>query len=192
MMWKRIFDRSEHEQEAYAIYGASVSQARSPALYLNAGVPDTLEGRFEMVALHSFLVLRRLRKVDAADAEVAKALGQKVFDLLFDDMDQTLREIGISDLKVGKEIKTMASAFYGRIEAYDAGLDAEDDAILPAALARNVYAETPPAEALAALTAYVRRADVALAAAPVSNLFKGEVAVAALPEPVAAPGSLAS
>lgn len=191
-MWKRIFDRSEREQEAYAIYGALVSQARSPALYLNAGVPDTLEGRFEMVALHTFLVLRRLRKVDEGDAEAAKALGQKVFDLLFDDMDQTLREIGISDLKVGKEIKSLASAFYGRIEAYDAGLDAEDEGVLPAALMRNVYADVPGAEALAALTAYVRSADAALAAAPVSDLFKGEVAVASLPEPLTAQGSNAS
>lgn len=192
MMWKRIFDRSERDQEAYAIYGALVSQARSPALYLNAGVPDTLEGRFEMVALHAFLVLRRLRKVDASDAEAAKALGQKVFDLLFDDMDQTLREIGISDLKVGKEIKTLASAFYGRIEAYDAGLDADDETVLPAALKRNVYVDAPAAEVLAALTAYVRRADAALAAAPVGDLFKGQVASAALPDPVAAQGSLAS
>lgn len=192
MMWKRIFGRSEREQEAYAIYGALVSQARSPALYLNAGVPDTLEGRFEMVALHAFLVLRRLRKVEAPDVEVAKTLGQKVFDLLFDDMDQTLREIGISDLKVGKEIKSMASAFYGRIEAYDAGLDAEDESVLPAALRRNVYADAPTAEALGALAAYVRRADAVLAAAPVGDLFKGEVAVAELPEPVATQGSLAS
>jgi cytochrome b pre-mRNA-processing protein 3 len=191
-MWKRIFDRSEREQEAYAIYGALVSQARSPALYLDAGVPDTLEGRFEMVVLHTFLVLRRLRKVDASDAEAAKVLGQKVFDLLFDDMDQTLREIGISDLKVGKEIKSLASAFYGRIDAYDTGLDAEDQDVLPAALTRNVYVETPSVEALDALTAYVRRADAALAAAPVSDLLKGDVAVAALPESVPAQGSSAS
>ena len=175
MMWKRIFGRPALEQEAYAIYAALVSQARKPALYTDAGVPDTLEGRFEMVALHAFLVLRRLRKVESADEAVAKDLGQKLFDLLFDDMDQTLREIGISDLKVGKKIKEMASAFYGRIGAYD-------EALLAAALQRNVYAQSEPApEAVALLAAYVRRAEKALADAPAVDLFKGEVALATMP-----------
>ena len=182
MMWKRIFGRPALEQEAYAIYAALVSQARKPALYTDAGVPDTLEGRFEMVALHAFLVLRRLRKVESADEAVAKDLGQKLFDLLFDDMDQTLREIGISDLKVGKKIKEMASAFYGRIGAYDEAIDSSDEALLAAALQRNVYAQSEPApDAVALLAAYVRRAEKALADAPVADLFKGEVALAAMP-----------
>jgi cytochrome b pre-mRNA-processing protein 3 len=184
MMWKRLFGRPAYEQEAYAIYGALVSQARNPALYLHAGVPDTLEGRFEMVSLHAFLVLRRLRKVSEAQAEAARALGQKVFDVLFDDMDQTLREIGISDLKVGKEIKYLAEAFYGRIGAYDAALDSPDAALLASALVRNVYAQVEPAaETVDALAAYVRRAEQALMEAPVEQLLKGEVALAALPQP---------
>lgn len=185
MIWKRFFDRSEREQEPYAIYGALVSQARSPALYLHAGVPDTLEGRFEMVLLHVFLALRRLRFVSEPHIAEAKALSQRVFDILFDDMDQTLREIGISDLKVGKEIKGMASSFYGRIEAYDKGLDAEDEAVLRAALTRNVYpAEpAPSADDIDALVAYVRRAEAALRNCPIETLLAGEIAVATLPEP---------
>jgi len=185
MIWKRFFDRSEREQEPYAIYGALVSQARSPALYLHAGVPDTLEGRFEMVLLHTFLVLRRLRLVEEPHVEEAKALSQRVFEVFFDDMDQTLREIGISDLKVGKEIKGMAASFYGRIEAYDKGLDAEDEAVLKAALRRNVYPREPAPtdEDLNELTAYVRRAEAALAACPIETLLAGEIAVATLPQP---------
>lgn len=181
MMWKRIFGRPAHEQEAYAIYAALVSQARKPVLYTDAAVPDTLEGRFEMVALHAFLVLRRLRKVEKADEAVARDLGQKLFDLLFDDMDQTLREIGISDLKVGKKIKEMASAFYGRIGAYDEALDSSDETLLSAALLRNVYAQSEPApQAVARLAAYMRDAEKALADAPASDLFRGEVALATM------------
>lgn len=185
MMWKRFFDRSKRDQEAYAIYGALVSQARSAALYLHCGVRDTLEGRFEMVLLHAFLVLRRLRLVTEPHTEQAKALSQQIFDILFDDMDQTLREIGIADIKVGKEIKTMAESFYGRIDAYDKGLDAEDEAVLKAALTRNVYpAEPAPSpQDVDALAAYVRRADAALAGCPVETLLAGKIALAALPEP---------
>ncbi|MDO8287848.1 MAG: ubiquinol-cytochrome C chaperone family protein [Parvibaculum sp.] len=176
MMWKRIFGRSEQDQEAYAIYAALVSQARLPAHYLDGGVPDTLEGRFEMVALHAFLVLRRLRKVVEADAGRAMALSQKVFDILFDDMDQTLREIGISDLKVGKEIKGMAQAFYGRVAAYDEGLDSPDNTLLSAALQRNLYAGAETADdVLSRMVAYVRHADADLAAAATGEFLNGKV-----------------
>ncbi|MES1991156.1 MAG: ubiquinol-cytochrome C chaperone family protein [Pseudomonadota bacterium] len=179
MLWKKIFGRSEQEQEAYAIYAALVSQARLPAHYLNGGVADTIEGRFEMVALHAFLVLRRLRKVADHEAEQSQALGQKVFDILFDDMDQTLREIGISDLKVGKEIKTMAEAFYGRVGAYDEGLDSFDgDGALAAALERNVFAGTEIApEVLAAMVAYVRRVDAELSSVDLRTLLQGKIPV---------------
>ncbi|MGV8995916.1 MAG: ubiquinol-cytochrome C chaperone family protein [Parvibaculaceae bacterium] len=179
MLWKKIFGRSEQEQEAYAIYAALVSQARLPAHYLEGGVVDTIEGRFEMVALHAFLVLRRLRKVADADAEQSQALGQKVFDVLFDDMDQTLREIGISDLKVGKEIKTMAEAFYGRVGAYDDGLDSpEGDANLAAALKRNVFAGADIApDVLSHMVAYVRRVDAELASVDIATLLQGKIPV---------------
>ncbi|MCE9650223.1 MAG: ubiquinol-cytochrome C chaperone [Parvibaculum sp.] len=186
MIWKTIFGRSERESEAYAIYRALVSQARSPALYLRAGVPDTLEGRFEMVVLHAFLVLRRLKDASGAEAEPAKALGQRVFDILFDDMDQTLREIGVGDLSVGKKIKALASAFYGRVAAYEEGLDAADALVLEEALKRNVFPEAEPSpDDLKALADYVRRAADGLSALPVAALLKGETAFAALPEAVA-------
>jgi cytochrome b pre-mRNA-processing protein 3 len=186
MIWKRIFGRTDRESEAYAIYGALVSQARSPALYLHAGVPDTLEGRFEMVVLHAFLVLRRLKAAAGTEAEPAKVFGQRLFDILFDDMDQTLREIGVGDLSVGKKIKGLASAFYGRVAAYEEGLDASDAAVLEDALRRNVFPETdPPAVLVASLAGYVRRAAIALDAVPIAGLLKGQVVFAGLPEPLA-------
>lgn len=189
MIWRRIFGRSEQDVAAYAIYGALVSQARSRELYLNAGVPDTIEGRFEMVVLHAFLVLRRLKAATGADITPAKAFGQRLFDIFFDDMDQTLREIGVGDLSVGKKIKALASSFYGRVAAYEEGLDAADPSVLEAALRRNVFAEMdpPPAE-VEALAAYVRRASAALDAEPIAGLLKGKAAFAALPAPVAAEG----
>lgn len=175
MMWKRIFGRDDREQEAYAIYAGLVSQARLPVHYLDGEIPDTLEGRFEMVALHAFLVLRRLRKVSESEAPAAKALSQKVFDILFDDMDQTLREIGISDLKVGKEIKALAAAFYGRIGAYDEGLDSPDNEKLKAALLRNIFPETVPTDsALNRLATYARQLDGLLAETDVAILLQGK------------------
>lgn len=179
MIWKRIFGRPDRDDVPYAIYGALVAQARSPGLYLHAGVPDTLEGRFEMVMLHAFLVLRRLRTM----GEPAKEMGQRVFDILFDDMDQTLREMGVGDLSVGKKIKAMAAAFYGRIAAYDEGLDATENATLEGALRRNVFAMgTPSAPEVTALAAYVRAADRALAGQPVEALMAGKADFAAAPD----------
>ncbi|HEY4343170.1 MAG TPA: ubiquinol-cytochrome C chaperone family protein [Parvibaculum sp.] len=185
MIWKTIFGRTERESEAYAIYGTLVSQARSPALYLHAGVPDTLEGRFEMVVLHAFLVLRRLKAASGPETGPAKAFGQRIFDVLFDDMDQTLRELGVGDLSVGKKIKALASSFYGRVAAYDGGLDASDPSVLEEALKRNVFAEMDPSAAeVTALADYVRRASTALDGLPIAGLLKGSVSFAALPEPL--------
>lgn len=178
MIWKRIFGRRERDDVAYALYNAAVAQARSPGFYLHAGVPDTVEGRFEMVMLHTFLVLRRLKML----GEPARAIGQRLFDILFDDMDQTLREMGVGDLSVGKKIKGLAAAFYGRIAAYDEGLAASGDAVLGAALKRNVFAATAPdASEVEALVDYMRASDAALAGQGVDALMAGEAGFAPAP-----------
>jgi cytochrome b pre-mRNA-processing protein 3 len=138
-----------------------------------------------MVVLHAFLVLRRLKDASGAEIEPAKALGQRVFDILFDDMDQTLREIGVGDLSVGKKIKALASAFYGRVAAYEEGLDAAEPAVLEGALKRNVFPEADPSAGdLKVLADYVRRAADGLSALPVAALLNGETAFAAPPEAV--------
>ena len=142
------------------LYQRIVAQARVPLFYARYGVPDTPLGRFEMIALHAFLVMRRLKREGAAEAEVSQAL----FDLMFADVDRNLREMGIGDLGVGRRVKTLAKGFYGCIRAYESGLDAgtPGDA-LEAALARNLYAGSPPEAAmLAAVADYVRREDRAL------------------------------
>lgn len=149
---------------AAGLYAALVAQARRPEFYTRLGVPDSLDGRFELVALHAFLVLRRLK----SDAEGAAA-GQALVDLFVEDMDASLREMGAGDLGVGRRVKAMAQALYGRIAAYEAGL-AGSEQTLAGALRRNVFgtaAEPGPDPAvLDGLAAYVRREGTGPALAP--------------------------
>lgn len=185
MIWKRIFGRFRDDDTPYLLYGALVGQARSPVFYRDMGVPDTAGGRFEMVALHVFLALRRLR----AGGETGKELGQQLFDVLFDDMDQTLREMGVGDLSMGKKIKALASSFYGRMQAYDEGLDDTDGDKLAAALSRNVFPGSAAAQAnAAALAAYVRRAEGDLAVQPIGDVMAGRITFTPF-EPLAAEGA---
>lgn len=165
------------EAAATRLYTRLVEQARQPAFYLELGVPDTPDGRFDMIALHAALLLRRLRR----ERERTEATSQAVFDLMFADMDQNLREMGVGDLAVGKRIKAMAQGFYGRLAAYDVGLAAPGDDVLADALGRNVYRHRPPGEGDATgLARYMRRQAGNLEAQPVEALMRGDVAFAAL------------
>ena len=127
--------RNRHERAGYVLYTAAVAAARAPFLYATVGVPDTLDGRFDLVGLHVFLVIRRLQ----AQPAPGPALAQAVFDAMFHDMDVNLREMGVSDIAVGRKVKVMWEAFNGRATAYAAALDSGDTAALQAALARNVW-----------------------------------------------------
>jgi cytochrome b pre-mRNA-processing protein 3 len=166
------FRRQPLRDAADRAYGAIVGQARLPEFFTTLGVPDTLDGRFELICLHAFLFLRRLKTEGAA----AASLGQQIVDTMFADFDRSLREIGTGDLSVGRQVKRMAEAFYGRIHAYEDGLAGNDEA-LRAALQRNVYgtASATPAQ-LARIAAYLRRETEGLAAQPASSLLAGEIA----------------
>jgi cytochrome b pre-mRNA-processing protein 3 len=157
-------------KSAEELYAAAVAQARRPEFYASLGVPDTIDGRFELVALHTFLVLRRLK----GQGQAAEA-GQALVDLFIQDMDASLRELGAGDLGVGRKVKAMAQAFYGRIAAYDSGL-AGSAATLEDALRRNLFGTNPepgpdPAT-VSALAEYVRR-ESAGAASPIEALSFG-------------------
>ncbi len=149
---------------AEELYVALVSQARRPEFYNRLGVPDSLDGRFELVVLHAFLVLRRL-KSDSRGVETAQAL----VDLFVEDMDASLREMGAGDLGIARRVKTMAQALYGRIAAYEAAL-AAPEAALAEALRRNLFGTVddpgPDAAVLARFAAYVRRESAGPALAP--------------------------
>src|SRR5712671_1001835 len=123
-------------------YGRIVEHAREPGFFTDGGVPDTVDGRFELICLHAFLYLHRLKREQPQSAR----LGQSFYDLMFADFDRSLREMGVGDLSVGREIKRMAEAFHGRIAAYEAGLAADDAVLLPA-LARNLFGTAPASEA---------------------------------------------
>ena len=154
MVLNRFFKRSPQEDRARALYERIVAQARLPGFYLHCGVPDSVDGRFELIALHAFLVLHRLK----TDPEDTKVLGQAIFDTMFQDMDQSLRELGAGDLGVGLRVKRMAQGLYGRIAAYEAGLRGPV-AELEAALRRNLFGTvTPEPEQVGAMAAYLRGA----------------------------------
>ena len=142
-----------HEQAGFRLYGAAVAAARESYLYESLGVPDTLDGRFDLVALHAFLLVHHLSSLP----EPGPALAQAVFDAMFSDMDITLREMGVGDLVVGRRVRAMWEAFHGRSNAYAAAMAAPDNAALAQALALNVWrGAAPPDGADAALARLVR------------------------------------
>ena len=153
------------------LYLELVRQARQPVFYAALGVPDTLDGRFDLIVLHVVLVLLRLK----AEGSAGEATGQALFDMLFADMDRSLREMGVGDLSVGKRVKQMGKAVYGRLAAYEAGL-AGGQTELQAALARNLYGTVTPEPAhVTAMAGYMRAAAADLATQSMAGLAAGTV-----------------
>jgi cytochrome b pre-mRNA-processing protein 3 len=180
-----LFRTTPVREAAELAYGRVVAHAREPAFFTDCGVPDTVDGRFELICLHAFLYLHRLKR----EQPQAARLGQRFFDTMFGDFDRSLREMGTGDLAVGREVKRMAQAFYGRVAAYEQGL-AGDDPALQAALARNLFGTAPPDPArLAAMAGYVRREAARLNREAADELVAGRLSfgdppgAAALPEP---------
>jgi cytochrome b pre-mRNA-processing protein 3 len=135
MILKTLFSRNRVTAPERTVYEAIVAQARQPALYSDFGVPDTLDGRFDMIILHADAVMCHMQRGNGED----KAFAQDMIDELFRDMDRSLREMGVGDMGVGKRIKKMATVYYGRANAYSAARDEGGDA-MAGALIRNVYA----------------------------------------------------
>jgi len=158
------------DRKSRKIYVCLVKQAREEAFYLSFGVPDTPDGRFDMIVLHAFLLFRRFKQ----DHERTEALGQAVFDLMFTDMDQNLREMGIGDLGVGKRIKGMAEGFFGRMESYEKGLN--DVQELQNALKRNLFRKsTPSPSQVSAMAAYVQTEAARLDTTDMETLLAADI-----------------
>jgi hypothetical protein len=132
MILKRFQPRTRKIDD---LYGAIVAQSRSAAFYTGYGVPDSLEGRFDLLVLHLVLLLARLDRAGPPERDV----GQKLFDLFCHDLDANLREMGVGDLAVPKRMRQFGEAFYGRQAAYLAALEAPDGRELEKALARNIF-----------------------------------------------------
>jgi cytochrome b pre-mRNA-processing protein 3 len=174
-----LFKPNPERIAAELAYRRIVEQAREPGFFLHGGVPDTIDGRFELICLHAFLYLHRLKDETPRSARY----GRRFVAAMFADFDRSLREIGTGDLSVGREVKRMAEAFHGRFAAYQEGLTA-DDSVLLAALARNLFGTAAPDPAqLAAMAEYVRGQAAALSRQEAGALLAGQVAFGAPPVP---------
>ncbi len=176
-MLGKLFGRKKHNRWAVdRLHQAILAQALKPGFYFEGGARDNFSGRFEMTSLHAALVFRRLREFGPAGNELA----QECFDALFDGFDEALRDMGTGDLSVGKKIRKMGEAFYGRAKAYDEALapEAKSDA-LENALQRNLgIGEAHIVE----FAAYVQAAEETLGRHGAEAVMSGEVS---WPKPVA-------
>jgi cytochrome b pre-mRNA-processing protein 3 len=164
--------RSRAERDAAArIYAAVVTASRHPALYTGFAVPDTLEGRFEMIALHLFPVLNRLMHDPGDDPKLA----QRISETFVDDIDAAFREMGVSDTAVPRRMKALYRSFAGRITAYRRGLEEGGEA-LTAAVSRNVFPDGgEDSLAAAPLAAYLTHAVAAIRVVAMAGLRAGQL-----------------
>ena len=153
------------------LYDSAAAQARQPAFYAAMGAPDSVEGRFELYTLHVALLLRRLKGQGPQAAETA----QGVFDAYVKALDHALREMGVGDLSVGKKMRKLGEAFYGRVKNYDEAFAALPDiAPLAALIGRTVLMGVTAADA-APFVAYATAAMVGMDAQPLETLLQGDV-----------------
>lgn len=170
----RLFGSDPQRRRAEILLDAITAEARRPEFYAELGVPDTLDGRFDMMALVATLVFR------AMQAKGGAALAQRTTDHMFMAFDDAVRSMGVGDSGVPRRVKTMGKAYLGRAIAYDQALGQGDSAALAVAVERNIYRGAPPDAAGAArLTAWIERSAAALAALPLEALEAGTLGLSA-------------
>lgn len=171
-MLANLRKRYDRRHVARCIYGSSVTQARSPMLYETWGVPDSLQGRFEMIVLHVTVVLRRL----GAEGEAGRALGQALTEAFVVDMDDNMRELTFSDLRVPKEIKRATAALFDRHTAYLAALSPPHGTSLADALTVQLaYLELGDRLQAQYLAEYVTACTEALDQTAAAEIFAGRL-----------------
>ena len=164
----RLFDRRNANEAVRPLYNAVVAHGRERHWYQQGGVPDSIDGRFEMIAASLAIVIARLELEDDQRQNVAWLV-----ELFVTDMDGQLREIGIGDMVVGKHVGRMMSALGGRIGAYREGLQS---GAFEAALVRNLYRGVePPAAALEHVAERLRAFHLGLHAAPADSVVAGRL-----------------
>jgi cytochrome b pre-mRNA-processing protein 3 len=171
MFLDRLFRPRLANAAGKALYAALVERARDPVLYGELNAPDTVEGRFELYTLYLFLLVDRLKGQGGQAAETSEAL----FETYVSALDHGLREMGVGDLSVGKKMRRLAEAFFGRLKSYEAAqAQLPDTTALAALLERTVYegVGAPPTRALIARFLAEREA---LAAQPLDGLIAGRV-----------------
>ncbi len=178
MLLQRLFTANPAQGAGRALYASAVDQARRPAFYRDLGVADTVEGRFELYSLHVALLLIRLK----GQGQIAAETAQHLFDAYVRGLDDALRDLGVSDVKVGRKMKALGEAFYGRLKSYQDAIEA-----LPAsageleALLQRTALEDRPGASGPELSRYVARAARALRDEALETLLEGRVS---WPEPL--------
>jgi len=148
-MLKSLLRRRPLERQALDLYALAVEQARQPAFYTDLAVQDRIDARFEIYTLHVLMLFVRFRKEGDRGAELA----QKLFDHYVSALDNVLRELGVGDVSVGKKMRKLGEALYGRMSTYEKALSDGDIEALKVAMARNIY-ETDDLSVADALARY--------------------------------------
>ncbi len=163
------------KNNAHILFTYVVEQARKPDFYREWGVADSLDGRFDLIILHLSLLIGRL-EADPQNRQKA-ILIRTLQEALFDNMDMSLREMGVGDMSVGKKVKAMAEAFYGRKKAYQKAMVSDDATkAIKAALIRNIYRDRKPEEHIIDLFAsYVTRQAICLGQQSGEDLMSAKV-----------------
>ncbi|MFC7050379.1 ubiquinol-cytochrome C chaperone family protein [Emcibacter nanhaiensis] len=166
-----LFSRKKKLKDtAYTLFSQVVDQARQPVFYEKLDVEDTLDGRFDMICAHMFMLQHRLEQ---EKTEQSGQLRRFLKEVMFENMDLSLREMGVGDLSVGKKIKVMAEAYYGRQQAYENALQEEEG--LQEALARNIYrGRDVSAEKLKSLAEYMTGQIAALENCDIGHIYSGQ------------------
>lgn len=164
---KKILSPDPFQIPAHEAYVALVNQSRKPFFYQECGVADNLDGRFDVIVLHIFMLTQRLKN---ESPEFIRA----VWEVFFSDMDRSLREMGASDTGIGKRVKKMAQAFYGRIDAYEKTVANEVE--FKESLTRNLYRGVEVGETqLSSIVSYVLRSLEHLQKQGVEQIIKGDL-----------------
>jgi cytochrome b pre-mRNA-processing protein 3 len=166
-MLRNLFRQRPDERQGDALYAVAVEQARQPAFYTALGVADRIDARFELYTLHVLILFLRLKQ----DGERGEVAAQKLFDTYISSLDNTLRELGVGDVSVGKKMRKLGEALYGRMSAYEKALREGDRAGFQASIARNVFESENPADG-AALTRYALESHDRLALQSASAVEK--------------------
>jgi cytochrome b pre-mRNA-processing protein 3 len=177
-MFKSIFKSSNDKLIAYSVYTKLVEQSRTPIFYTDLGVADTLDGRFDMIVLHIFLFLRRLERA----GKKSEKIRQLIMEAVIADMDRAIRELGVGDMGVGKQVKKLGAGLLGRVEAYGKAFDAENrEDEIDAALIRNLYRDTE-CDTCSKVREYMINLDDWLSKQEVEDLMSEEITLPATSE----------
>ena len=177
-MLRNLFKSRPSRKLAEALYAQAVVQARRPVFYTDMGAPDRIDSRFELYTLHVLLLILRLRDEGPTGADAA----QDLFDTYASALDNTLRELGVGDVSVGKKMRKLGEALYGRMSAYESAILAGDEDALALALTRNIMEAEAVTLGMRTLAGYAMRTRASLSEQP----FDGVMRAPAWPEPIMA------